>query len=220
MHRAEPAEDKTHDEGAATSRQRQRQVCNDEGQQSDQAAKEDAETDEDHVGHHGRPVRVAETLCSARHICLRADQRQQIATLQLRFSSVRNLHPGPRELLQEDAARDVHPGDFREWLAVERFVRDHDVEKLDRKIQQLRVVDFRADLRAARHEQFRACENCNPVALPNHRARLRFDDLAAPADAGNEDAVRLGTPFEIANSLIEEVRPGDLIGARGKRLIG
>src|SRR5438034_6576878 len=206
VNRAQPAEDETHDQRAATRGQCERQAADCDTKQSNQAAEDDAETDEEHVRHHRLPVGVAEVFGGPLDVARSSDESHDIASLYLRRGRERHRLADPRQLLQEHTPGEIHARQIYNGFAHERLVGDHHVEELDRKIQKLFVTYLGPDLGPAGHQQFRARQNCDDVTLANDHVWDSLDDLAVPADPGYEDTSFFRTRFQFAHARSEERR--------------
>ena len=101
-----------------------------------------------------------------------------------------------------------------------RLVGDHHVEHLDRKTQEFLVIYFCPDLFPADRMQFRARQDRDDVTLANNRVWLGFDDLALPADPGDEDASFFGARLQFAHIPIDQIRVRDLVRANRQGLVG
>ena len=101
-----------------------------------------------------------------------------------------------------------------------RLVGDYHVEDVDRETQEFLVIYFRPDLCPAGRMQFRARQDSDDVTLANNRVWLGLDDLALPADPGDEDASLFGTRLQFAHIPIDQIRVRDLVCANRQGLVG
>ena len=220
MNRAQPAEYQTHDQRAAAGGERERQPGDCKGEQSHEAAEDDPQTDEDHVRHHSLAIGVAELLGRPLDVARSSDESHYIAPLHPRRGRERHRLASPGQLLQKHTARELHGRQIYNSFADERLVGDHHVEHLDRKTQEFLVIYFGPDLFPAGRMQFRARQDRDDVTLANDRVWLGLDDLALPADPGDEDASFFGTRLQFAHIPIDQIRVRDLVRANRQGLVG
>jgi len=165
MNRAQPAEYQTHDQRAPTGGERERQTGNGKGEQSQEAAEHDPQTDEDHVRHHSLAIGVAEVLGRPLDVARSSDERHYIAPLHLRSGRERHRLASPGQFFQKDTACELQGCQIDNSFADEGLVGDHDVEHLDRKTQEFLVIYFGPDLFPAGCMQFRARQDRDDVTL-------------------------------------------------------
>ena len=154
-HRPEPSEHETHDEGAAAGGEGERHPREGHGQEADEAPENDAGADEDHVRGVRGPVGVAELLDGTLDLGLRADQAHHITPVEARLGRHGHLLAGPRELPHEDAAGELTCRQLGQGLPLQCLVRDHHVQRLDRDVEQLPILDLRADRACPLHVERR-----------------------------------------------------------------
>jgi hypothetical protein len=189
------------------------------GEQSHEAAEDDAQTDEDHVCHHSLAIGVAEVLGRPLDIARSSDESHYVAPLHLRRGRERHRLANPGQLLQKHPSGEFHGRQIYNSFADVRPVGDHHVEHVDRKIQEFLIIYFSPDLCPAGRQQFRARQDRDDVTLAHDRVWVGLDDLALPADPGDEDASLFGTRLQFAHIPIDQIRVRDVVRATARALV-
>src|SRR5262245_43499316 len=190
-HRPQPSEEKPGNQGAAGSGQRQRNAANLVDNGAEQTADGDCRTNERHIRHVGRPVRVTQQFGGGRDVLGTPDDGDNIAPVQFGVRQNWNVGGGrpARDLAQEDTARRRRFRQLGQSFAVGLFGSDVNIDALDRYRQQLAVVHFLRSLPDQVHQHVTPPGNGEDVACLDYDIGSGIHDLAAASYALNKDTL-------------------------------
>ena len=163
---------------------------------ADQAADQDGEADQHHVGDGLRPVGVAGRLHEAVDVGLGAGDAQDVAAVELGLRQHGDVHRrrAAADRREEDAAGVGLLRGLDQGAVVQLLAGEEHVDRLDRDVEELGVVDLDAFAEHA-DEDLAATGDRHDVAGLQHRLGGEGHHLAAAAHAFDEQALVAAEPF-------------------------
>ncbi len=205
------ANDKTRQQRAHAGAERDMHVAHgDDNHRAEQAAEENGKAEDDIVGGVGRQQRRAVLGGNPLQRCLRSDQADDVATLQIQIMRERHrlaaVGAEARQLCQIDATQLLLLGlrQLAERPVGQAFARQHDVHGHRRDIEELGVIDLAEGGADDMHDRVATPGDGDDVAGRDARLRRRVDDLLAPPDAMDVGAARLHLQLGLAHGKADE----------------
>ncbi len=220
-HRAQPAEDEPHDQGAAARRQAERQPADRDRQEPDEPAHEDAEADEDDVGLAATAARCSRAPCPARSTSRgRPGEPQDVAAVD-HGRRRRTGSPLPRaRACIRTTPRPCSDGELPQRAVDKAPVGQDDVQRDQREVEQRPVLDLDADRGPAARATLRRAAS----AIASPRWSIISGDpsrISAPSpDPLDEDPVGRERLLEVRHAPIGPRRVVDPVGAQVPLAVG